>query len=104
MCRSGVPAPVIDTIIGGNSNSIQTLVVSNAGRNGDDGRQSVGVIESVVHFSVDSDTLIHVSGGGAFLQPFIELVGQVVELAGRAIVDAVFDADRGLDLMPAASS
>ena len=52
----------------------------------------MGIIVSVIQFSVDLDTLLLVSGGGTFLQPLIELLGQVVELAGRTIVDAVFDA------------
>ena len=92
MRRLRLPAPVIDTITGGDRDSIQILVVSSAERNGDDGRQSMGIIVSVIQFSVDLDTLLLVSGGGTFLQPLIELLGQVVELAGRTIVDAVFDA------------
>ena len=87
--RSAIPAPLIDTVVGGHGNGIQILAVSNAGGNDDQGNQSVGVVISVVHLGIDLNALGFVSGGGASLQPLIKLRGQVAEFAGGAVVEAV---------------
>ena len=55
----------------------------------------MGVIERVVQLGIDRNTLLFISRRGAFLQPCVKLIGQLVELAGRAVKYAVGDADGG---------
>lgn len=60
----------------------------------------MGVIIGIIHLSVDLDPLSFISSGGAFLQPFIELSGQVVELAGGPVEQNVGEANsRGRRLL-----
>ena len=51
------------------------------------------VIIGIVHLSIDLKPLSFISSGGAFLQPFIELSGQVVELAGGSVEQNIGEAN-----------